>query len=603
MTVRARYFVLAAILMAAAALRFTGLDAGLRHDPFIDEKFFVLAVEGMLDRGDLDPRLHIYPGLIFYLIYPPLAFVPRPFGPEAYLVARQTMAVLGVATVALAYVLGARLGTWRAGLLAAAVLAVSPVAVFVPHEFRPDMALSFFALIALIAFSRLDGRASRDAVAGVTLGLAGAVKYTAIALVAPFVARRVALRDRRWQGILIAGSIAVLTFALCSPYSILHYRDFVDGMMVQKDYHVSAEPGDGGGYWRMARIYLAFHFANGLGAFALLAAVGGVWAKRERWRDLLPLVVFPFALTAFLSFADVQRSRLFMSALGGMAVLTGLGLDALWMRSRVLGVALTLTTLAFPLNRSIETAAAFARPGTLDRVTDWIESNAAPGRVIATTHAHIGLDRSRFEVVSMENWTPLGIRTAQYADLVIGVVRPDRAVLPGFDRLTLIEPTSPIEGPTFEILARRASDRSRKVELTSARLTASSNSDRLPSAVDGDLATRWDTDATQARGMWVAAALPHSEVIDRVELVMGARPNQWARHLEVDVSADGITWMPVKTVLGRALVNEQVDGPSGRRHVLILGEPAQASSVRLRINGDGQFRWGFAELEIYANRP
>lgn len=92
---------LLAILAAAAALRFSGISFGLRHTPFIDEQFFV-NVEGMLDRGDLDHRFHMYPGFFFYILTPVLALAPRPFGPEAYLLPKAlggpalALAVLGL---------------------------------------------------------------------------------------------------------------------------------------------------------------------------------------------------------------------------------------------------------------------------------------------------------------------------------------------------------------------------------------------------------------------------------------------------------------------------------------------------------------------------
>src|SRR6188768_3486084 len=171
MASRSRFAVLTAILAVAAILRFTGLDAGLRHTPFIDEQFFVVSVEGMLERGDLDHGFHMYPGFFFTLLAPVLSFVPRPFGADAYLVARHVVAAFGVATVALVYLLGTRLGTVRSGLVGAAILAVSPVAVSVAHEVRPDVVLGFFAMLALLSLPRINGHWKGDALGGLTVGM------------------------------------------------------------------------------------------------------------------------------------------------------------------------------------------------------------------------------------------------------------------------------------------------------------------------------------------------------------------------------------------------------------------------------------------------
>src|SRR5437870_4890384 len=107
------------ILVLGAALRFTGLGWGLRHLPDLDERWFVEDVARMLSARDLDHRFYEYPGLFFYLLAPVLAFLhPPDFGPSAYLAARAVVALFGVASVGLTYVLGARLADRGAGLAA-----------------------------------------------------------------------------------------------------------------------------------------------------------------------------------------------------------------------------------------------------------------------------------------------------------------------------------------------------------------------------------------------------------------------------------------------------------------------------------------------------
>src|SRR4029450_12830788 len=100
---------LVAILALAAVLRFGGLAQGLRHEPHVDERYFVENVGWMLAEPDLDHRFDEYPGLFFYLLAPVLAgFGPPRFGPAAYLAARGVVATFGVLSGGAVDRLGAR---------------------------------------------------------------------------------------------------------------------------------------------------------------------------------------------------------------------------------------------------------------------------------------------------------------------------------------------------------------------------------------------------------------------------------------------------------------------------------------------------------------
>src|SRR6185436_2496662 len=132
---RASAAALGAILVLAACLRFASLDWGLRHPPHPDETVFVENARQMAERGDLDHRYYEYPGLVFHLLRPVLAFAPAG-GPRAYLLARGLMAAFGVLACAATFVLGRALSGPAAGLTAALLVAVSPLAVHTAHMVR-----------------------------------------------------------------------------------------------------------------------------------------------------------------------------------------------------------------------------------------------------------------------------------------------------------------------------------------------------------------------------------------------------------------------------------------------------------------------------------
>src|SRR5439155_27353182 len=132
-----------------------------------------------------------------------------PPGPSTYLTGRTLVAAFGVAACALVDTLGRKAAGPRAGLLAALLLAVSPVAVETAHMVRPDVVLQAFTIVALLALLRVGSRLGGDALSGLALGLAAAVKFTAAFLVPSYLARRIVVAGPRVRGVLLAGAVAL----------------------------------------------------------------------------------------------------------------------------------------------------------------------------------------------------------------------------------------------------------------------------------------------------------------------------------------------------------------------------------------------------------
>jgi mannosyltransferase len=146
---------LAGLVGVAAALRLPGLGA---QSFWHDEVFTVTLVDGGF--GDLFDRLadtEGTPPLYYALLWP----WERVFGDgEAAL--RSLSALFGIVLVPVAYAIGQQLSGRRAGLIAAALVAVNPYLIWYSQEAR---AYSLFALLAgasllffLRAFERRDGR-------------------------------------------------------------------------------------------------------------------------------------------------------------------------------------------------------------------------------------------------------------------------------------------------------------------------------------------------------------------------------------------------------------------------------------------------------------
>ncbi|HEX5988777.1 MAG TPA: glycosyltransferase family 39 protein [Solirubrobacterales bacterium] len=133
---------------------------------------------------------------------------------------RSLSAVAGVATIPVAFLVGRELRGERAGLLAAALVAVNPMLLWYSQEARAYSLLCLFCALALLFCVRAlndekGGRDRRDFVAwGVFSALALATHYFAVF---PLIAEVVLLWRRRGRAILPGLSIVAVAAALLAP--------------------------------------------------------------------------------------------------------------------------------------------------------------------------------------------------------------------------------------------------------------------------------------------------------------------------------------------------------------------------------------------------
>lgn len=185
------------VLVSALALRLTGIGTGLPVLLANDEEFLVGHSLAM-SWNDLNPHVFVWGSLPFYVLRM-VTWLGDSISTivaghllsqgDYYLVARLLSASLGTATVLLVFVLGRLLMGWKAGLLGAALFAVSPFSVQVSHYATVDSSLVFWATMGLVGLALyLKGNERGLDLAGVAIGLAIATKYNAALLLLAIVA-------------------------------------------------------------------------------------------------------------------------------------------------------------------------------------------------------------------------------------------------------------------------------------------------------------------------------------------------------------------------------------------------------------------------------
>jgi hypothetical protein len=588
---------LAVALILAAGLRFTGLSWGLQHPPHTDERVFVENVLAMLSARDFDHRFYEYPGLFFYVLRVVLDLLPggTSDGPRPYLLARGVVAGFGVAAVALLYLWCARLFSRRAALLSAALLAVSPVAVETAHMVRPDVVLQAFVLLALLAFVRVESGAglSADARAGVALGLAGAVKFSAVFLVPVYLARRLLSGGPVLRAVAVAGLVAVGVFIGTSPYAVLHLRDFLAGLTTQVSYHYEGA--------RVPQSYLGMVWTYAgiwektLGPVGTALFLVGLWSERRRLREHAPWLLLPVVAVAVLATSDVHFDRFLLPfAVVGFA-LAGRGALALPQQFFPLAVVAALLP---PLVESGLYVREVQKPSTRDQLLEWSRSLPEATRVLTTIDL-LGLDIRRLEVLQVAR--PAGRAQVRWADVVALTARDDLALLQGLAVVKVFSQTSPHNGPDITVARVPASARDALHALPVATFpaTASDNPGAVALATDGRLDTDWRTSRPQEPGDAFTVTFPTPHRPSAVELKLGQEWKLAARELRLELLTDA-GWRTVRTLPGRPEVDLQHPARGGYSQLLLLPEPVAARGLRLVQTRRAARRWSIAELVAFA---
>jgi hypothetical protein len=247
-----------------------------------------------------------------------------------YLQALQLLAaVFGALTVPVVFELGRRIAGWRAGLVAAAMLAVLPMHVLYSQRARVDSLCVLLTAVAMLALHRLAERgARRDFVAaGAMIGLATAANYTAVVLGVAYLGAALLARTRSTAAQLVR-SIAwgvgagVLAFVLTNPYFALTPAAALRNVVFQLSLTVWQHPyAEKTARW----FYLGLLRDEGR-SFAVLAACAGAWLalRGPGFRRILGL--FPWlVLGAFAAF-KTQEDRYVLIAIPWLCV--GIGVLA-----------------------------------------------------------------------------------------------------------------------------------------------------------------------------------------------------------------------------------------------------------------------------------
>jgi hypothetical protein len=403
---------IAAIVVLGVALRVAGMRQGLPD--FVEEAVpfrWALAMWARPDGAvDWNPHHFIYPSLTIYLhlalqlLHATVGrWTGRYAGPADYHLAFQidpTPMVLlarslGIAADAVSLVLVARMGERMrrgAGLVAALLLACSPIMIATSRAIYSDPIMLVLALAALERMQRYragSGIAPLLFVSALT-GLSIGAKYPAVVLLLPLAWTLAAAHGMR--GLLRVGPIALLTaggvFLASSPFVLLDRTQFLRDVGFDR---VLASEGLLGASGAPSGWHTLATLARDLGPVAAVLALAGLVLALSRDRHLPGATATVLAGAAFflpVALSPLRFERYLLGALPAAALSTGLAVTSaasrLSGRRRVFGGAVLVLAIGVPSLARALALAADTGVSTQRQALEWCTSHLDHDSLILT---------------------------------------------------------------------------------------------------------------------------------------------------------------------------------------------------------------------------
>ena len=353
---------LAATLAIALALRLYGVewDSGYPFTPHPDERAILMRVGELglpspgelgdlldADRSPLNPRWFPYGSFPLYLLKGFQGLLSALPGVEIHdlrVLGRALSALADTATVALVYLLGARLYGRREGLLAAILVTLAVLHVQLSHFFAVDTIMAACAVAALYLLARVarEGRTRDSLAAGVVIGLGIATKVTLAPIYGAFVMAHLiyalglldgedaggrSLADRvsaALTGLLLGGAMSVVVFAAVQPYAFIDFARFMGDVVEQsemvrriRDYPYTRQYVDTAPYLYHVRQLATWGLGLPLG---VVVWAGLVYAAMRGMRPVHGLAYLAAGLTLPAALLVLSHSLLAIVAASGIAL-------------------------------------------------------------------------------------------------------------------------------------------------------------------------------------------------------------------------------------------------------------------------------------------
>jgi hypothetical protein len=309
-----------------------------------------------------------------------------------YLQALQLLvAVFGALTVPVVFELARRTGGWRAGVVAACVLAILPLHVQYSQRARVDSLCVLLTALSALALHRLAERGRRrDFISsGLLIGLATSANYPAALLGVAYLAAAMGARKRLAPSELVRSFAlgvvaAAAAFALTNPYVILAPGAVWAGFTFQLSFAAKQHPS-----LEKASRWFYLHVVREQSVlFATLAVCSSAWLaiREDGFRRILGL--FPWLVVGAFTAVRTQEDRYILIAMPWLCAAIGIFLCDAVSRRRHTAIAaaglILVGLMTFDLWRQASPLVLVSTADEHPRWTmqRWLIRHTPPGRTV-----------------------------------------------------------------------------------------------------------------------------------------------------------------------------------------------------------------------------
>jgi 4-amino-4-deoxy-L-arabinose transferase-like glycosyltransferase len=423
------------IIVMALALRFWGISFGLPslNDP--DEPLFVVSSLTLIVGKTLNPGWFGHPGTttiyalaIIDLLIVALAMLSGKFASlEAFTTyiysdpsilfigGRMFMAVCGIATIILTYMVAKRLLNERIGLIAAAILAFMPLHISFSQIIRTDMQAAMFMLLAILSTIRIarDGRWQDFALTGVIIGAAVATKWpSAMVITAPIAVGLINAHEKPdavlgvLKNLAMMGALSIVALFVISPYLLIEYREVIDNLLGEfQDHHVGST---GGSFTANMASYIFGTLRETFGTIGgIISAIGLILCLRTGRLRVALLILPAAAFFIFISLQTLIWDRWLVPLLPFFALYAATAIDRFTDAVKQkfgenmaqLANAPLLAALILPMIATSHAQTTERLNDTRNQASDWARANMPSGSKILVEHLAFDLLSPKYSFI------------------------------------------------------------------------------------------------------------------------------------------------------------------------------------------------------------